>query len=93
MTTPTDDELLRLCKHSLTEFLSHKDIRVIQSALKSRLTAQSRDEVVEECAEMAQKFTFNDNTTIVNEGMYYTGWVDCAKWVAHCIRALKSPTK
>ena len=86
MTTPTDDELdlLRLCDRveRAIDNNSHPDfddVFAISSALKSRLTSQSIDEVVEECARIAE--------------LYGDGGKSPIALVARNIRALKSHIK
>lgn len=73
MTTPTDDELLRLCDEVLNMFPAECNTHfpAIARALKSRLTSQSRDEVVEELAE-AQKALLDAETRGWNDGVTYS---------------------
>lgn len=94
MTTLTDDELelLRLCERieAAPHTRVHKTHAVIVArALKSRLTSQSRDAVIEECAQVAEI------TKALADGRKRGSLTmeTICNAVAAGIRALKSTTK
>lgn len=97
MTTPTDDELLRLCEEGIRYERINPAAGKIARALKSRLTSQSRDEVERSPPwETWDNFALWLNTRTDQVREECANICDRYKSASHAaktIRALKSTTK